>query len=43
MSVFGASFWQVWHSAGSWLKLIVALESVVRNTVTGMFTRLIFR
>src|SRR5687767_15974491 len=34
---------RVWHSACSWLKLIVAAESVAGNTRTGMFTRLIFR
>ena len=34
---------RVWHSACSWLKLIVAAESVAGNTRTGMFTRLILR
>src|SRR5690349_1879297 len=34
---------RVWHSAWSWLKLIVAAESVAGNTRTGMLTRLIFR
>src|SRR5918995_834893 len=34
---------RVWHSACSWLKLIVAAESVAGNTRTGMLTRLIFR
>src|SRR5436190_4445888 len=34
---------RVWHSAWSWLKLIVAAESVAGNTRTGMFTRLILR
>src|SRR4029453_12109510 len=33
---------RVWHSAWSWLKLIVAAESVAGNTRTGMLTRLIF-
>src|SRR5690348_9095269 len=33
---------RVWHSAWSWLKLMVAAESVAGNTLTGMFTRLIF-
>src|SRR6266849_1889919 len=34
---------RVWHSAWSWLKLIVAAESVAGNTRTGMLTRLILR
>jgi hypothetical protein len=34
---------RVWHAAWSWLKLMVAAESVAGNTRTGMFTRLIFR
>src|ERR1041384_5555335 len=34
---------RVWHSAWSWLKLIVAAESVAGNTRIGMFTRLILR
>src|SRR5688500_394295 len=34
---------RVWHSAWSWLKLIVAAESVAGNTRTGMLTRLIFK
>src|SRR6476646_8256377 len=34
---------RVWHSAWSWLKLMVAAESVAGNTRTGMFTRLILR
>src|SRR3954452_20286197 len=34
---------RVWHSPWSWLKLMVAAESVAGNTLTGMFTRLIFR
>src|ERR1700716_2026629 len=34
---------RVWHSACSWLKLIVAPASVAGNTFTGMLTRLIFR
>src|SRR4051794_12620119 len=34
---------RVWHSAWSWLKLIVAAESVAGKTRTGMFTRLILR
>src|SRR5687768_17210648 len=34
---------RVWHSAWSWLKLIVAAASVAGNTRTGMLTRLIFR
>ena len=34
---------RVWHSACSWLKLMVAAESVAGNTRIGMFTRLIFR
>src|SRR4029079_13406280 len=33
---------RVWHSPWSWLKLIVAAESVAGNTRTGMLTRLIF-
>src|SRR5918999_1744425 len=34
---------RVWHSAWSWLKLIVAAASVAGNTRTGMLTRLILR
>src|SRR5919205_1214690 len=34
---------RVWHSAWSWLKLIVAAESVAGNTRMGMLTRLTFR
>src|SRR6476661_10028432 len=33
---------RVWHSPWSWLKLIVAAESVAGKTRTGMLTRLIF-
>src|SRR4051812_44238631 len=53
MSVLGTSRWhvghqrfcwmRVWHWPWSWLKLIVALASVAGNTLTGMFTRLIFK
>src|SRR5262249_36877703 len=32
---------RVWHSPWSWLKLIVAAESVAGNTRTGTLTRLI--
>src|SRR4029079_9755842 len=34
---------RVWHSPWSWLKLMVAAESVAGKTRTGMFTRLILR
>src|SRR5215467_2487713 len=34
---------RVWHSPWSWLKLIVAAESVAGNTRTGTLTRLILR
>src|SRR5262245_5172749 len=34
---------RVWHSAWSWLKEIVAEDSVAGNTFTGMFTRLTLR
>src|SRR5262249_40144762 len=34
---------RVWHSPWSWLKLIVAAESVAGNTRTGMFTSEILR
>src|SRR5881392_3009149 len=34
---------RVWHSPWSWLKLIVAAESVAGNTRTGMLTREILR
>src|SRR3954452_19754168 len=34
---------RVRHSACSWLKEIVPLDSVAGNTLIGMFTRLIFR
>src|SRR5437762_1262704 len=34
---------RVWHSPWSWLKLMVAAESVAGNTRTGMFTSEILR
>src|SRR5262249_30466665 len=34
---------RVWHSRWSWLKLIVAAESVAGNTRTGILTRDILR
>src|SRR5918996_6267274 len=34
---------RVWHSAWSWLKEILAADSVAGNTLTGMLTRLTLR